>query len=78
MKDRQNPNPYFAGGVYRIVWAVTGLLFVGLGICVMFYGVVGLPIRIGAGVLLTLLGLDALWSSFQLKQSWLAKVFLFI
>lgn len=78
MKDRQNLNPYFAGGVHRIVWAVAGLLFVGLGTFVMFYGVVGLPIRIGAGGFFTLLGVDALWSSFQLKQSWLAKVFLFI
>lgn len=78
MTDRQDTDRYYAGGVYRIVWGVSGLLFAGLGICVVFFGVVDLPVRIGAGILITLLGANAVWSAVQSRQSWLAKIVPFI
>ncbi len=78
MTGRQRNNPYYAGGVYRAVWGAAGLLFVAFGLFVVLYGVVGLPIRIGAGLLIILLGAEAIWSTLKSKQSYLAKMFLFI
>ena len=78
MTDHQSTNPYHGGRVYRIVWGAAGVLIAVLGIYVVFHGVVGLPVRIGAGVILTLLGADAIWAALQSKQSWLAEIVLFI
>lgn len=73
MAKRQSADQYYQGNVYRIVWGVSGLLLAALGIFVVFFGVVGLPIRIGAGSLMTVLGANAVWSSMQSRESWLAK-----
>lgn len=77
MTDHQNTNPYYGGHLYRIVWGVFDLFLAGLGIYVVFFGVVTLPIRIGAGLIITLLGANAAWSAIQSKSSWLAKLALF-
>ena len=73
MTKRENAVQYYQGNVYRIVWAAGGLLLAALGIVVMFFGVVGLPIRIGAGLVMILLGANAVWSSVQSTECWLAK-----
>lgn len=78
MTGQQSKNPYYAGGVYRVVWGAAGLLFVAFGLFVVLYGVVSLPIRIGAGMLIILLGAEAIGSALKSKQSYLAKMFLFI
>ncbi|MEO8837474.1 MAG: hypothetical protein ABI351_02045 [Herbaspirillum sp.] len=77
MTDHQDRNPYYARTVYRIVWGVSGFFLACLGIFVVFFGVVDLPIRIGMGLVIALLGVDAVWSSIQSKPSWLAKLVLF-
>ena len=74
MTDHQGINPYHSGRVYRIVWAVFGLLLAGLGIYIVFFGIVDLPMRIGAGLLITLLGANAVSPSIQSKPSWPAKI----
>jgi hypothetical protein len=78
MKDDQDINRYFSGPIYRILSGLFGVFLVALGIGVIFFGVVSLPIRIGAGLLITLLGAETLWSAIQAKQSWLAKLGPFI
>ena len=78
MTEHQNASQHFSGRVYRVVWAVSGLLLASHGIYVVFLGVVNLPLSIGAGLLITLLGANAVWSSIRSKQSWLAMLVLFI
>lgn len=69
---------YYSGRIYRSVWAVAGLFLAVLGFYIVFYGVVDLLIRIVAGALITVLGVNAVWSAIQSKQSWLAVLVLFI
>lgn len=78
MPDEQSANPYYGRAVYRIVWGVFGLFLTCVGILVVLFGVVGLPIRIGAGLLITLFGANAVWSSILSKPSWAARFMLFI
>ncbi len=74
MKDDQNINRYFSGSIYRILSGLLGLFLTGLGVYVVFFGVVGPLARISVGLLIALLGADAVWSAIQSKQSWLAKL----
>lgn len=74
MKDDQNINRYFGGSFYRIFSGLFGLFLTGLGVYVVFFGVVGPLARISVGLLIALLGADAVWSAIQSKQSWLAKL----
>lgn len=78
MTERKNASSYVRGAVYRIVWGSAGLLCLGLAICIVFYGVVGLSVRVGVGALLVVLGVDAVWSALHSKESWLARIFPFI
>ncbi len=78
MNGQQSNNPYYAGGVYRAVWGAAGLLFVAFGLFVGLYAAVGLAVRMVAGVLIILLGAEAIWSALKSQQSFLAKIFLFI
>lgn len=74
MKDDQNINRYFSGSIYRILSGLFGLFLTGLGMYVVFFGVVSPLARISVGLLIALLGADAVWSAIQSKQSWLAKL----
>ena len=74
MKGDPDIDRYFSGSVYRVLSALFGLFLVVLGVYVVFFGVVSLHIRIGAGLLITLFGPEAIWSSIQSRQSWLAKL----
>ncbi|MEO8000506.1 MAG: hypothetical protein ABI644_01420 [Arenimonas sp.] len=74
MKDEQNINRYFSGSVYRVLSGLFGLFLTCLGIYIVFFGVVDLLIHIVAGLLITLLGAETVWSAIQSKQSWLAKL----
>ncbi len=78
MTELQSATPYYAGRVYRTVWGSFGLFLIGLGFCVLLFGVVDLEIRISAGLLITLLGANAVWSSVHSKPSWVAKIVPFI
>ena len=78
MRDHQNTNPHYVDAVYRTVWGIAGLFFAGFGVCVIFFGVVGFPVRIGAGLVAILLGVNAVRSSLQSQESWLARIFPFI
>ena len=74
MKDDQDINRYFSGSVYRVLSGLFGLFLTGVGIYVVFFGVVGLLVNIGAGVIIAILGAETVWSAIQSKQSWLAKL----
>lgn len=74
MKDDQDINRYFRGRIYRVLSALFGLFLTCLGFYVVFFGVVDPLIRIGAGLIITLLGAETVWSAIQSKQSWLAKL----
>ena len=74
MKDDQDINRYFCGSVYRVLSGLFGLFLTGVGIYVVFFGVVGLLVNIGAGVIIAMLGAETVWSAIQSKQSWLAKL----
>lgn len=74
MADDPDIDRYFSGSVYRVLSGVFGLFLVGVGICVVFFGVVGPLARIGLGLLIALLGAETVWSAIQSRQSWLAKL----
>lgn len=80
MSDDQDINDYFSGTVYRVLSGLFGLFLMGVGIYAIFFGVVGPLARISIGVVVvvTVLGAEALWSSIQSKQSWLARLAPFI
>ena len=77
MTEKTDPHRYHSGTVYRAVYGFVGLLLAGLGVYVVFFGVVEPLYRIGAGSLIALLGLNAVWSSLQSQPSWLARLVLF-
>ena len=74
MSDQNNTTSYYARGFYRLFSGVFGLFLLGVGIYVVFFGVVEPLLRIGAGLLIALLGANAVWSAIQAKASWLSKV----
>lgn len=78
MADDQDTNRYFSGGIYRILSGLFGIALTCLGIYVIFFGVVDPLVRTGAGLLIALLGVDAVWSAVQSRQSWLAKFVPFV
>lgn len=75
MADGNSKGPYYAGKVYRIVWGSAGVLCVGMGLLVMFEGVVSMPLRLAIGWVLVLFGSEAVKASMQFKVSWLARLF---
>lgn len=78
MTKKTDPQRYYSGTVYRAVYGFVGLLLAGLGVYVVFFGVVEPLYRIGAGTLMALLGVNAGWSALHSKPSWLARLVLFI
>lgn len=78
MRDRRDLDRYFSGACYRFFFGLFGLFLIALGIYVMCFGVVGLALRIGAGAIITLLGANAVWASLHARQSWLARLGVFM
>ena len=74
MKDDPDVSRYFSGSVYRLLSGLFGLFLTVLGVYVVFFGVVDPLIRVGLGLLIALFGAEAVWSSIQSKQSWLARL----
>lgn len=78
MADNQEIDRYFSGSIYRVLSGLFGLFLAVLGVYVVFFGVVDLFIRIGAGLLIATLGAETVWSAVRSRQSWLAKISPFI
>lgn len=78
MADNRDINRYFSGTIYRVLSGLFGLLLIGVGIYAIFFGVVGVFARVSIGLVITVLGAEALWSSVHSRQSWLAKLAPFI
>lgn len=74
MKDDPDVQRYFSGSIYRVLSGLFGIFLTGLGVYVVFFGVVDLLIRVGAGLLITLLGVDTVWCAIRSRQSWLARL----
>lgn len=74
MTDHQGINRYYSGAVYRIFSLLFGLFLTGVGIYVVFFGVVDPLIRMFLGFLITLFGVNTVWSAIQARASWLAKL----
>ena len=74
MKNDKDINRYFSGIIYRLLSGLFGLFLTAVGIYVIFFGVIDPIVRLVIGLLITLLGLETVWSSVQSKQSWLAKL----
>ncbi len=74
MKDDQDISRYFSGSIYRVLSGLFGLFLTGLGVYVVFFGVVDPLIRTVIGLFITLLGAETFWSAIQSRQSWLAKL----
>ena len=70
----QDENQYYGGPVYRIFTLVLGLFLTGIGIYVVFFGVVNPLIRVALGLVIALAGVNAVWAAIQSKASWLAKL----
>ena len=74
MKNDPDVDRYFSGSIYRILSSLFGFFLTLLGVYVVFFGVVEPVIRIAIGLLITLFGPEAIWSSIPSRQSWLAKL----
>lgn len=74
MSQDQNINRYYRGRIYRVLSGLFGVFLVAVGIYVMFFGVVGVLMRISVGLLITLLGVDAVWSAMRSKQAWIIQL----
>ena len=74
MKNDPDIERYFSGSVYRVLSGLFGLFLTVLGVYVVFFGVVDPFIRLVAGLLISLIGAETVWSSIQSRQSWLAKL----
>lgn len=74
MADDRDVSLHFSGGIYRSLTGLFGVFLTGLGIYVVFFGVVDLPIRILLGLVIAGLGAETVWSAIQSKQSWLARL----
>ena len=78
MTGDQDNNRYCSGTIYRVLSGLFGLFLIGVGLYVIFFGVVGLFARVSIGLVIAVLGAETLWSSVQSKQSWLARLGPFI
>ena len=78
MRDDRDADRYFSGNLYRLLIGLFGLFLMFLGIYVVFFGVVDPLIRVVAGVLISLLGAEAVWSAIKSKASWLARLALWV
>ena len=74
MADDQNTDRYYSGAVYRCFSLLFGLFLTGVGVYVIFFGVVDLPIRVLLGFFIALFGVNTVWSAIQAKAPWLAKL----
>lgn len=74
MADHHVTKRFYARRVYRVITGVLGLLFSGVGVYVLAFGVVDLPVRMGVGLLIVALGANMLWAAVQAKASWLSKL----
>ncbi|WP_339080805.1 hypothetical protein [Pseudomonas sp. TMP9] len=74
MADHHAQHPFYARRAYRVITGMLGLLFAGVGVYVMTLAVVDLPLRVGVGLVIVLLGANMLWAAIQAKASWLSKL----
>ncbi len=74
MTDDPDLNRWFSGRIYRALSGLFGIFLTGLGVYVVFFGVVDPLIRVVLGLIITVLGAETLWSAIQSKQAWLAKL----
>lgn len=74
MKHEPDIDRYFGGTVYRLLSGLFGIFLVVVGIYAVFLGVVDLSIRIALGLLIAVLGAEAVWAAVQARQSWLAQL----
>ena len=73
MSDRSGKD-YYSGTIYRDLSLIFGLFLTGLGVYVVFFGVVEPLIRVGLGLLIAVFGINTVWSAAQSKASWLTKL----
>ncbi|SFI17255.1 hypothetical protein SAMN05216206_1735 [Pseudomonas guineae] len=74
MTEPNEAKPYYKHRLYRLASAVFGLFLMGVGLYVLCFGVVDPAWRIGLGLLIALLGINALWAAIQAKAAWLRKL----
>lgn len=74
MADHKNSYSCYSGRVYRALSGLFGLFLTGIGIYVIFYGVVSPSVRISMGFLIALLGAETVYSVVKSRPSWLAKI----
>ena len=60
-RTNQYFSQYFSGGIYRVLSGLFGLFLTGLGIYVIFFGVVDAFLRMGIGFIIAVLGAETLW-----------------
>lgn len=65
---------FYQGPIYRLLTALFGVFLCGCGIFVFLQHDLTLLIRIGAGLVLFLLGASAIWSAYQSKEPWMSKL----
>lgn len=78
MAQDHDINRYYRGPIYRVLSGLFGVFLIAIGIYAIFFGVVGVLMRVSLGLLITLLGTDALWSALRSKQAWITRLGPFI
>ncbi|XID74499.1 hypothetical protein ACF3NA_08160 [Alkanindiges sp. WGS2144] len=60
--------------VFRLLTAVIGLILLGAGIFAVWFVQTPAMVRIPLGLLLMLLGGDAVWSAYRARPAWVSKI----
>jgi len=72
--EQQNPDAYAAGPVYRVLSALFGLVLVAVGLYVIGWTEASAALRCGAGLVLVVLGGNALLAAWRGTPSWLSRI----
>lgn len=73
MTDPSKP-AYTSRQSYRLITAAIGLALFGLGIYILLFGPAGALIRVAIGIVLLLLGGNAMFAAWRSRESWLSRL----
>ena len=74
MTDPRRRKAFYTGTIYRVLVAVFGLFLTGIGVYGIFFAETSAMLRIPGGIAFVLMGCNALYSSYNSKESWISKV----
>lgn len=70
----QDPDAYTSGPVYRVLSGLFGLVLVGAGLYVIGFTDASAVVRCGVGLVMGLLGVNAILAACRGTASWLSRI----